>query len=94
MLIKLADFGLSKASDNDMVSTHCGFDNRLLFNSSDYIYPFHSTVLYMAPEVLLTSARSAFSSSVDIWAAGVIMYQLLTMFLFISLLQTHCFYSL
>ena len=35
------------------------------------------SLMYMAPELLKKGQRDLYTNSVDIWAAGIIMYQLL-----------------
>lgn len=60
-LLKVSDFGLSKAVNNDSeMRTLCG------------------TPLYVAPEVLLTSGRGAYTNKVDIWSLGVVLFTMLS----------------
>jgi serine/threonine-protein kinase len=61
--IKLSDFGLAKFQDTDLNLTHAG--QRL------------GTPAYMAPEQVDSNNRQL-SSKIDIWALGVILYELLT----------------
>ncbi|KIZ00957.1 Serine/threonine-protein kinase ppk16 [Monoraphidium neglectum] len=59
---KISDFGLSRVEDDDSCAT----------------FPFNScgTAAYVAPEALVTSKKV--NSSVDVYAFGIIMWELLT----------------
>ena len=62
--IKICDFGISKIFDNE--------NNMILFDKC-------GTPMYMAPEILLSSKENGyFAKPVDIWAAGIALYIMLS----------------
>ena len=62
--IKICDFGISKIFENE--------NNMILFDKC-------GTPMYMAPEILLSSKENGyFAKPVDIWAAGIALYIMLS----------------
>ena len=100
VVAKITDFGLAKQTDHrNLAATHCGcvlfiyFVNDIAITELCFYSPTTlSTLLYMAPELL--RADPLYTNSVDIWAAGIIMYQLLCSGSATSLRFTHAFFML
>jgi serine/threonine protein kinase len=68
--IKICDFSAAKCiSDNEVVS------NSLPIHQSEFSYTLIGTPEFMSPEMVL---RIGYSYGADVWAAGVLIYELLT----------------